>query len=118
MSAQPGLTKKKGLLTRMIRACQPISRTELAERLKIDKSTVAENVKSLIDSGILREDKINTVGQGRRQGSLARPKAGLSKQVHPQVPHLAELWKLRSMNTCLRSDVTSTAVSGRINNFE
>jgi predicted NBD/HSP70 family sugar kinase len=59
-------TSKRGLLLRLIRACQPISRTEIAERLRIDKSTVTENVKPLIDSGILREDKLETRAPGRR----------------------------------------------------
>ncbi len=62
---------KRGLLLRLIRASQPISRTEIAERLRIDKSTVTENVKPLIDSGILREDKLETPSPGRRSRMLS-----------------------------------------------
>ena len=42
---------KGSLLLRYIRASQPITRTEIAERLRIDKSTVTENVKPLITIG-------------------------------------------------------------------
>ncbi len=62
---------KRGLLLRLIRASQPISRTEIAERLRIDKSTVTEIVKPLIDSGILREDKLETRAPGRRSRMLS-----------------------------------------------
>lgn len=68
-AAQTG--NKRGLLLRLVRASQPISRTEIAERLRIDKSTVTENVKPLIDSGILREDKIETKALGRRSRMLS-----------------------------------------------
>ena len=62
---------KRGLLLRLIRAAQPITRTEIANRLKIDKSTVTENVKPLIDGGILREDILETGAQGRRPRVLS-----------------------------------------------
>lgn len=60
---------KRNLLLRMIRAVQPITRTEIVERLKIDKSTVSENVKPLIESGIIREDSSD--GDGRRRRILS-----------------------------------------------
>lgn len=62
---------KRSLLLRLIRAGQPISRTEIAERLRIDKSTVTENVKPLIGRGILREDRLDAKGQGRRARVLS-----------------------------------------------
>jgi predicted NBD/HSP70 family sugar kinase len=52
---------------RLIRAAQPITRTEIAERLLIDKSTVTENVKPLLASGVLREDAI--LGDAARRRS-------------------------------------------------
>jgi len=60
------VANKRSLLLRLIRAEQPITRTEIALRLGIDKSTVTENVKPLLDSGVLREDTIDAKGQGRR----------------------------------------------------
>lgn len=59
-------TNKRGLLLRLIRGEQPITRTDIASRLEIDKSTVTENVKPLIDAGVLREDTLDVKGQGRR----------------------------------------------------
>ena len=53
----PNIAKKGSLLLRLIRAAQPITRTEIANRLDIDKSTVTENVKPLIAAGILREER-------------------------------------------------------------
>src|SRR5215207_3806552 len=58
---------KRSLLLRLIRAAQPITRTEIAERLKIDKSTVTDNVKPLIERGILREDLLDGAGPQKRQ---------------------------------------------------
>jgi predicted NBD/HSP70 family sugar kinase len=71
---QPGpgnLQKKSGLLLRLIRAAQPITRTEIASRLEIDKSTVTENVKPLIDSGVIREETLESKGQGRKPRVLS-----------------------------------------------
>lgn len=65
------LQKKGGLLLRLIRAAQPITRTEIAERLGIDKSTVTENVKPLIASGILREETLENDGPGRKARVLS-----------------------------------------------
>ncbi|MGI8810935.1 MAG: ROK family protein [Pyrinomonadaceae bacterium] len=67
-SAQPNT---KSLLLRLIRAEQPITRTEIASRLDIDKSTVTENVSPLIDSGILREETLETTGEGRQPRVLS-----------------------------------------------
>lgn len=64
--AVSNVTNKRGLLLRLLRAEQPITRTDIASRLQIDKSTVTENVKPLIDVGLLREDTLNIKGQGRR----------------------------------------------------
>jgi|KBSSwiStaDraftv2_1062776.scaffolds.fasta_scaffold32610_4 predicted NBD/HSP70 family sugar kinase len=62
---------KRSLLLRLIRAVQPIARTEIAERLKIDKSTVSENVKPLVNRGILREVTMTTGEPGRRPRVLS-----------------------------------------------
>jgi predicted NBD/HSP70 family sugar kinase len=59
-------TNKRALLLRLVRAEQPITRTDIASRLEIDKSTVTENVKPLIAAKILREDTLDIKGQGRR----------------------------------------------------
>jgi predicted NBD/HSP70 family sugar kinase len=67
----PSFAAKRGLLLRLIRAAHPITRTDIATRLKIDKSTVTENVKPLIDRGILREDVVETGTQGRRPRVLS-----------------------------------------------
>ncbi len=64
--AGPNFAKKRSLLLRLIRAAQPISRTDIAQRLEIDKSTVTENVKPLIAAGILREETQQNAGRGRR----------------------------------------------------
>jgi predicted NBD/HSP70 family sugar kinase len=67
----PSIAKKGGLLLRLIRAAQPITRTEIANRLEIDKSTVTENVKPLIGAGILREETLEVSGQGRKPRVLS-----------------------------------------------
>ena len=51
-----GAVSKGNQLLRLIRASQPITRTDIASRLGIDKSTVTENVRPLIAHGIIRED--------------------------------------------------------------
>jgi predicted NBD/HSP70 family sugar kinase len=56
---------KRSLLLRLIRASQPISRTDIVERLNIDPSTVTENVRPLISGGILTEEK-SDASRGRR----------------------------------------------------
>ncbi|GAC1446563.1 MAG: xylose repressor [Pyrinomonadaceae bacterium] len=61
-------------LLKLIRAAQPISRAELARRLNVNRSTVTEIVRPLLDFGVLREDA--------RQPSMivraGRPPIGLS----------------------------------------
>ena len=71
LAATQNFATKGSLLLRLIRAAQPITRTEIAERLKIDKSTVTENVKPLIASGILCEKTVNTDGRRGRLLSYA-----------------------------------------------
>jgi predicted NBD/HSP70 family sugar kinase len=64
--------RKGNLLLRLIRAAQPISRTEIANRLGIDKSTVTENVKPLLASGVLREETLEAdVLKGRKPRVLS-----------------------------------------------
>lgn len=63
--------KKRSLMLRLIRAVQPITRTEIARRLEIDKSTVTDNVKPLTDSGILRQETLENTGQARRPRVLS-----------------------------------------------
>lgn len=70
-AANAGVANKRSLLLRLIRAEQPITRTDIASRLEIDKSTVTENVKPLIDAGVLREDTLDVKGQGRRPRVLS-----------------------------------------------
>lgn len=67
----PSFAKKRSLLLRMIRAAQPITRTEIAQRLEIDKSTVTENVKPLIAAGLIREETLANAGQGRKSRVLS-----------------------------------------------
>lgn len=72
LSGNPtGNANKRSLLLRLIRAAQPITRTEIASRLDIDKITVTENVKPLIDAGVLREDTLDSGGQGRKPRVLS-----------------------------------------------
>lgn len=73
-ASAPNLARKGSLLLRLIRAAQPITRTELASRLEIDKSTVTENVKPLIAAGVLREETLESDfsrGQGRKPRALS-----------------------------------------------
>ncbi len=58
-------------MLRLIRANQPITRTEIAKRLEIDKSTVTDNAKPLIAAGILLEETLANTGQGRRPRVLS-----------------------------------------------
>lgn len=65
-----GFARKGNHLLRLIRAGQPITRTEIAARLGIDKSTVTENVKPLIDEGILHEEILEADGNGGRRSRV------------------------------------------------
>jgi predicted NBD/HSP70 family sugar kinase len=67
----PSFARKSSLLLRLIRACQPISRTDIAARLNIDKSTVTETVKPLLTAGIIREETPDGITQGRRMKVLS-----------------------------------------------
>lgn len=67
----PGSAKKGYLLLKLIRACQPISRTDIAARLGVDKSTVTEYVKPLISKGHVCEQPIEGKGQGRKPVGLS-----------------------------------------------
>ena len=68
---QQTTSRKGNQLLRLIRAAQPITRTEIAMRLAIDKSTVTENVKPLLSEGILREESQAGEGQKRRSRVLS-----------------------------------------------
>lgn len=71
MTETPVAAKKGNQLLRLIRAAQPISRTEIAARLGVDKSTVTENVKPLLAGGVLLEETLPATGQGRRPRVLS-----------------------------------------------
>lgn len=71
MAETPTTAKKSNQLLRLIRAAQPISRTEIATRLGVDKSTVTENVKPLLASGVLLEETLESSGQGRKPRVLS-----------------------------------------------
>jgi predicted NBD/HSP70 family sugar kinase/biotin operon repressor len=72
----PNLAKKGFLLLRLIRASQPISRTEIASRLGLDKSTITDYVKPLTKRGIVVEEPIESSGQGRRPLGLSYKETG------------------------------------------
>ncbi|MEP6924145.1 MAG: ROK family transcriptional regulator [Pyrinomonadaceae bacterium] len=63
------------LLLRLLRAAQPVSRIELARRLGINRSTVTDIFKPLINAGIIREEPLQDSGKSRLQG---RPPISLS----------------------------------------
>ncbi len=71
-TANSTVTKFDSLL-RLIRAAQPIGRTEIAARLGIDKSTVTEYVRPLLKSGVLKEEPADEADGGRksRENSFA-----------------------------------------------
>lgn len=62
----PGIAKKRSLLLRLIRTAQPMTRTELAQRLDIDKSTITDNIKPLIAAGLVREETSSSEGRKAR----------------------------------------------------
>lgn len=73
-TAVPAKTAR--MLLRLVRATQPISRIELARRLNINRSTVTDIFKPLINAGILREEPLKTASDTNRlQG---RPPVGIS----------------------------------------
>ena len=63
--------RKSRRLLRLIRAARPITRTDIIERLRIDRSTVTENVKPLIAMGLLVEDPVPQEANGRRSRELS-----------------------------------------------
>lgn len=70
-----GPAKTTVLMLRLIRALQPVSRVELAERLRVSRGTITEICTQLIDKKILFEFPIPSHSQKREQG---RPRMGLS----------------------------------------
>ena len=68
--------KTARMLLKLVRAAQPISRVKLAQRLGINRSTVTDIFKPLINAGILREEPFKTASDTNRlQG---RPPIGIS----------------------------------------
>lgn len=68
--------KTTRLLLRLVRAAQPISRIELARRIGVNRSTVTDIFKPLINAGILREAPLPMASDvNRTQG---RPPIGIS----------------------------------------
>lgn len=71
-NSSPVVPARKGdLMLRLIRAAQPINRTEIASRLKVDKSTVTEVIKPLIARGIITETSRPASETERRTKALA-----------------------------------------------
>ena len=62
---------KGGQILRHIRAAKRITRTELAERLGVDKSTVTEKTKPLVESGLLLEETVDGGSAGRKRRILS-----------------------------------------------
>lgn len=69
-NASPAKTARQ--LLRLLRAGQPVSRVELARRAGVNRSTVTDTFKPLINARVVREQSLETVG--RAQG---RPPIGL-----------------------------------------
>ena len=91
---------KGNQMLRLIRAAQPISRVNIASRLGIDPSTVSENAKPLIASGILREETVVDKAERRRYRMLS---------FNGDTPHFA------GVNLGVRrSQVGLTTLSGEI----
>jgi N-acetylglucosamine repressor len=68
-------TKTGRMFLRLVRAGQPISRIEIAERLNVHRSLVTEAFKPLIVAGVMREEQIQPHKNGVR--SQGRPRMGL-----------------------------------------
>ncbi|HEY0426692.1 MAG TPA: ROK family protein [Pyrinomonadaceae bacterium] len=71
--ASPARTTR--LLLRLLRAAQPISRADLARRIKVNRSTVTDIFKPLINAGLVREEAFPMAAEGNFQG---RPPIALS----------------------------------------
>lgn len=67
---RPNPASTRSGLLRLIRAAQPITRAEIAERINLDKSTVAEHLKTLISAGIVRESIQENAGRRTRSISF------------------------------------------------
>lgn len=68
--------KATRMLLRLLRATQPVSRVDLANRLGVHRSTVTEIFKPLIKSGIIRED-ISGASEEKESQGQGRPAKGL-----------------------------------------
>jgi predicted NBD/HSP70 family sugar kinase len=77
MSDHATPAKTTRMLLRLVRAAQPISRIELARRLDVNRSTVTDIFKPLINAGTLREEPLqsDSANVNRSQG---RPPVGVS----------------------------------------
>jgi predicted NBD/HSP70 family sugar kinase len=69
-STSPTVSKSDSLL-RLIRAAQPIGRTEIAARLGIDKTTLTEYLKPLLKSGFLSERSSEETDDGRKPHGIS-----------------------------------------------
>jgi predicted NBD/HSP70 family sugar kinase len=67
--------KTTRMLLRLLRAAQPMSRVEIARRLNVNRSTITDITKPMINSGLLREKAVESSENVRTQG---RPPIGLS----------------------------------------
>jgi predicted NBD/HSP70 family sugar kinase len=65
------------LLLRLVRAAQPIPRVELARRIGVNRSTVTDIFKPLLEAGVLRE---TTLAEDKRARSQGRPPVGIAFQ--------------------------------------
>src|SRR5262245_46714560 len=68
--------KATRMLLRLLRATQPVSRVELANRLGVHRSTVTEIFKPLIASGIILED-VSLAAETKGSQGQGRPAKGL-----------------------------------------
>jgi DNA-binding MarR family transcriptional regulator len=52
--------KTTRMLLRLLRAAQPMSRVEIARRLNVNRSTITDITKPMINSGLLREKAVES----------------------------------------------------------
>ena len=62
-------------LLRLLRALQPVSRIDLTRHLGVNRSTVTDICKPLMNAGIIREEPFSEASRNRLQG---RPPIGLT----------------------------------------
>ncbi len=67
----PSFAKRQGVLLRLIRAAKPITRADLALRLGVNKSVVAEHLRPLTSAGIIREAVHDGTATGRRTRAIS-----------------------------------------------